>query len=133
MLSHVHRNRRAKRLPALRVILLVSSLGLTASFLVSAQPQTFSSGSTGADGPLNITAPGVTYFDPKALNINPKGDNIFHFTTITIASGSILKISEYKLHGAVYFLAQGDVTIHGAIDLGGDNSPGSTATVAEQS
>jgi hypothetical protein len=82
---------------------------------------------------LNITAPGVTYLDPKAMKLNPKGDNIFNFTTINIASGSVLKISEAKLHGPVYFLAQGDVVINGAIDLTGDNSPGPTPTAAEQS
>jgi hypothetical protein len=99
---------------------------------VGAQVQQFSSGSTGTDGALNITAPGVTYLDPKAMNINPKGDNIFNFTTITIANGSILKISEVKVHGPVYFLASGDVNINGVIDLRGDDSPGPTVTAAEQ-
>jgi hypothetical protein len=106
-------------------------VGLSTSH-VEAQVQQFSSGSTGSDGALNITAPGVTYLDPKAMMINPKGDNIFNFTTINIASGSVLKISEVKVHGPVYFLAQGDVNINGAIDLRGDDSPGATATAAEQ-
>lgn len=66
------------------------------------------------------------------MNIDPKGDNIFNFTTINIAAGSILKISEVKVHGPVYFLASGDVTIAGVIDISGDNSPGTTATAAEQ-
>lgn len=66
------------------------------------------------------------------MHIDPKGDNIFNFTTITIAAGSILKLSEVKLHGPVYFLAQGDVAINGVIDLSGDDSPGPTATAAEQ-
>jgi hypothetical protein len=105
---------------------------LIVSSRAGAQVQQFSSGSTGADGALNITAPGVTYLDPKAMNINANGDNIFNFTTINIASGSILKISEAKVHGPVYFLAQGDVTITGVIDLRGDDSPGPTATAAEQ-
>lgn len=93
---------------------------------------TFSSGSTGADGALNITAPGVTYLDPKAMHINAASDNIFHFTTITIASGSILKLSESRVHGPVYFLAQGDVIINGVIDLSGDSSPGDTTGAVEQ-
>ena len=92
----------------------------------------FNSGSDGSDGALNITAPGVTYLDPVAMKINPKGDNIFNFTTINIALGSILKISEVKVHGPVYFLASGDVTIAGVIDISGDGSPGTTATAAEQ-
>jgi hypothetical protein len=66
------------------------------------------------------------------MNINPAGDNIFNFTTITIATGSVLKISEVKIHGPVYFLAQNDVVINGTIDLRGDDSTGPTATAAEQ-
>jgi hypothetical protein len=81
---------------------------------------------------LNITAPGVTYLDPKAMMINPKGDNIFNFTTITIAAQSILKISELRVHGPVYFLAQGDVNIDGEIDISGDPSPSPTASVVDQ-
>jgi hypothetical protein len=108
------------------------AVGVLAGSRGQAQFQQFSSGSTGADGALNITAPGVTYLDPKAMSINPKGDNIFHFTTITIARGSILKISELKVHGPVFFLAQGDVVISGAIDVRGDNSPGPTVTATEQ-
>ena len=99
---------------------------------IGAQPQSFSSGSTGADGALNINAPGVTYLDPKVMKINAAGDNIFNFTTITIASGSTLKISESRVHGPVCFLAQGDVTINGTIDISGDNSLGPTSTATEQ-
>ena len=91
----------------------------------------FSSGSTGADGALNITTPGVTYFNPAALKLTT-GVNIFNFTTITIAAGSTLKFSESTFHGPVYFLASGDVTINGTLDLTGDNSPGPTLTAVQQ-
>jgi hypothetical protein len=107
-------------------------LGLFLSPRAGAQFPPFNSHSDGTDLALNITAPGVTYLDPKAMNIDANGDNIFNFTTINIASGSILKISELKVHGPIYFLAQSDVTINGVIDLRGDDSPGSTATAAEQ-
>src|SRR6185437_11241603 len=107
-------------------------IGLAASLHVGAQVRTFKSNSSGVDGALNITAPGVTYLDPKAMHLNAAGDNIFNFTTITIAAGSTLKLSEVKLHGPVYFLAQGDVVISGIIDLSGAASPGPTATAAEQ-
>lgn len=90
------------------------------------QSTTFSSGSTGADGALNITAPGVTYFNPTALGLNPAIPNIFNFTTINIASGSILKFTEEVFHGPVYFLASGNVTIAGGMDLTGDNGPDAT-------
>src|ERR1039458_86356 len=131
MSSHVRciRTRNPRALLSLAILLL---LGLVVSRRGGAQIQQFSSGSTGADGALNITAPGVTYLDPKAMSINPKGDNIFNFTTINIAAGSLLKISEVKVHGPVYFLAQGDVNIKGVIDISGLDSPGLTATAAEQ-
>ncbi len=117
---------------ALLAVLLMF-VGLTTATKLRAQTGVFSSGSTGSDGALNITAPGVTYLDPVAMNIDPKHDNIFNFTTINIATGSILKISEAKVHGPVYFLASGQVTISGVIDISGDWSPGPTPTAAEQS
>jgi hypothetical protein len=89
--------------------------------LGDSQPQTFSSGSTGADGALNITAPGVTYFNPTALSLNPAIPNIYNFTTITIAPGSTLKFTEEVFHGPVFFLASGNVTINGTLDLSGAN------------
>jgi hypothetical protein len=92
----------------------------------------FSSGSTGVDGALNITTPGVTFFDPKALKLTA-GTSIFNFTTITIAADSILKFSEAVFHGPVFFLASGDVINNGVILLDGDASPGPTASAAEQS
>jgi hypothetical protein len=94
--------------------------------------QQFNSTSDGSDGALNITAPGVTYLDPVALKLNPKNGNIFNFTTITIAKGSVLKLSDLKFHGPVFFLAQGDVVINGAIDLSGDDSPGPSQSPAEE-
>jgi hypothetical protein len=97
-----------------------------------AQPGTpFISGSTEVDGALNITAPGVTYFDPVAMKLT-KNTNIFNFTTITIAAGSTLKFWEGVFHGPVFLLASGDVTINGTLDLTGDNSPGPTASGAQQ-
>ena len=99
---------------------------------LGAQGKPFTSPSDGSDGDLNITAPGVTYFDPVALKLQPRNNNIFQFKTIKIASGSVLKLSESRLHGPVFFLVQGDVVINGAIDMTGDDSPGPTATAAEQ-
>src|SRR5206468_12349996 len=84
----------------------------------------FSSGSTGHEGALNITASGVTYFDPSVMNLNTVVPGIFNFTTINVASGSTLKLTENKYHGPVYFLASGDVTISGALDLYGDDGYG---------
>jgi hypothetical protein len=87
----------------------------------AARAQSFSSGSTGADGALTITAPGVTVFDPTKYA--PRSANIYNFTTITIADGATLKLSGTNLHGPVYFLASGDVNLNGSgtIDASGDS------------
>jgi hypothetical protein len=92
------------------------------------QAQTFSSGSTGADGALNLATPGIIYFDPKSFTppLNPAGDNIFNFTTINIAQGVTVKLSSKFLTGPVFWLATGTVTINGTIDLNGE--PGLTAS-----
>jgi len=105
---------------------------LVCCFRSEAQPgTTFSSASTGVDGALNITAPGVTYFNPTTLKLTAN-TNIFNFTTITIAAGSTLKFWEGVFHGPVFLLASGDVTINGVIDITGDASPGPTASAALQ-
>ena len=85
--------------------------------------QTFSSGSTGTDGALTYNTPGTYVFDPKTFTppLDPAGDNIFNFTTITIAAGVTVKLTGDVLNGPVVWLAQGAVTINGTIDLSGQN------------
>ena len=84
----------------------------------------FTSGSTGVDGALNYTAPGTVVFDPATLGLNPAGDNIFNFTTINIASGVTLKLTNNLMRGKpVIFLASGNVTIAGQINLDGATAP----------
>lgn len=58
------------------------------------------------------------------MNLNPVVPGIFNFTTINVASGSTLKFTENKYHGTVYFLASGDVTISGTLDLTGETTYG---------
>lgn len=96
--------------------------------------QSFSSGSTGADGPLTLTTPGTVLFDPKTFNppLNPAGDNVFHFTTITIGQGVTLKLTSKILTGPVYFLATGAVQIDGTIDLNGETGHTATASPADR-
>lgn len=96
-------------------------LPLTALQL-SASAQTFNSGSNGSDGALNLTTPGEIVFDPAKFNppLDPDGDNVFHFTTITIAAGVTVKLKNLPLRGKpVIWLASGDVKIEGTIDLSG--------------
>jgi hypothetical protein len=89
----------------------------------TALAQTFSSGSTGTDGALTYNTPGTYVFDPKTFSppLDPAGDNIFNFTTITIAAGVTVKLQGNVLNGPVVWLAQGAVTINGTIDLSGQD------------
>jgi hypothetical protein len=96
---------------------LLTGLLLALPNLVPAQ--TFSSGSTGADGAYSPTVSGD--FDPVALNINAAGDNIFNFTTINIPAGVTIRLRASKVRNApVTWLATGNVTIAGTINISGD-------------
>lgn len=101
-------------------VLLAAALVAATGLQADAQ---WTSGSNGSDGALNITAAGVTELDPVALGLDADGDNTFHFTTITIAAGSTLRLRGNKLRGrSVVWLASGAVNIAGTLDLSG--SPG---------
>ena len=73
---------------AIRWSTLVAMVFLTASS-VHAQ---FTSGSNGSDGMLPLTTPETIIFDPRALGLDKDGDNIYHFTTITIAQGVTVRL-----------------------------------------
>ncbi|HEY3547188.1 MAG TPA: hypothetical protein VGK17_14030 [Propionicimonas sp.] len=83
----------------------------------AAHAQAFSSGSTGADGPLNITA-------DTTLPLPPTG--ILNFTTITISPGFTLTFTKNASNTPVVMLATGDVLIGGSIvvSAGGLNIDG---------
>lgn len=85
--------------------------------------QTFNSGSTGADGALNLTTPGTVVFDPKTFSppLDPDGDGIYHFTTITIAAGVTVRLRGDIINVPVIWLAQGAVQINGVIDSSGQD------------
>ena len=99
----------------------------------------FSSGSTGSDGALNLTTAGTVLFDPVAMGLDPAGDNIFNFTTINIGPSTTLKLTANLVrNNSVIWLATGNVTIAGTIDLSGANgatmsssNPGATRSPAE--
>lgn len=90
-------------------IRLLLALGLVGG-LTGARAQTFSSGSDGSYGPMNITA--NTTLDLPA-------DGVFHCTTITIASGVTLTFNRNPLNTPVYLLATGAVTVNGDIVVSG--------------
>jgi len=79
----------------------------------SARAQLFSSGSTGADGALNIPSTSGT------VTLDLPADGIFHFTTIQIENGATLKFRHNALNTPAYLLATGDVVINGRIDVSG--------------
>src|SRR3990167_1328763 len=112
-------------------VALAALLVLLAGVPGSAQ---FSSGSTGADGALNLTTatPGVvggvlifnpadsTMFDNPTRVLDADGDHVYHFTTINIGAGLTVRLSNQFLNGPVYWLATGAVTINGILDLNGE-------------
>jgi hypothetical protein len=107
--------------PSQRILVAVALAVLFCSIqLVYAQPS-FNSGSTGADGALNLTTPGKIEFDPIALGLDKDGDNIFHFTTITIGPNVEVRLTARKINGPVFWLAKEDVKIEGTLDLSGED------------
>ena len=73
--------------------------------------QTFSSGSTGADGAFNPPTGTTT------LALPPSG--VFNFTTVNIPAGATVKITRNAANTPVTILASGNVTIAGIIDIRG--------------
>lgn len=94
---------------------------LSLAFATVAQAQ-FDSGSTGAYGPMNITA-NTTLPLPE--------DGIFHCTTINIAASTTLKFTRNSRNTPVYLLATGNVTINGTIDVSGSDGSNSLSSAAE--
>ena len=84
-----------------------------------AMAQTFSSGSTGADGAFNPTA-NVT------VPLPPSG--VFNYTTVNIPAGVTVRYLRNTGNTPVTILASGDVTIAGTIDVGGANGLGGSAS-----
>lgn len=84
------------------------------TFVVKAQ--TFSSGSTGADGALDLSADQI---------IQLPDSGILNFTTINIPADRILRFKRNLRNTPVIILAQGNVNIAGRIDVSADrNTPG---------
>ena len=107
----------------MRFSLQILTLALCGTVCVSlARAQSFSSGSTGSDGAYSPTVSGN--FDPVALGLDSSGDNVFNFTTINIPAGVTIRLGASKLrNAAVTWLATGNVTIAGTLDLTGMPGP----------
>jgi hypothetical protein len=88
---------------------------LLAGFCIWAPPfaaASFHSGSTGADGALDVT-------QNTELQLPP--DGVFNFTTVTVASGATLTFKKNEQNTPVTILATGDVVIQGTVDIRGKN------------
>lgn len=89
------------------------ALAAAVSLFTSLHPalgQTFNSGSTGADGPLNVTA---------NTNITVRPGGVYNYTTVNIAANQTLRYFRNTDNSPVVILASGDVTISGTIDVSG--------------
>lgn len=94
-------------------------VGLAISPVAHAQ---FNSGSNGSDGALSYTTAGTYTFDPAVMGLNPAGDNVFNFTTINIPVGVTVNMPADVLRNrSVIWLASGNVTIGGTLNLQGAN------------
>src|SRR5262249_39342331 len=106
-----------RRNPTGRLVCLAVVVALVALFAGEQRTgaQTWDSGSKGTDGPLSLTTPGTIVFDPRAFSppLDPDGDNIYHFTTITIGAGVTVRLADSHVHGPVFWLASGTVQIDG--------------------
>lgn len=85
---------------------------------------TFSSGSTGADGPFAPTA-------DVTLQVPDSG--VFNFTTVSIPSSVTVTFIRNANNTPVTILASGDVTIGGAIDVSGGNGSTNITTTGPYS
>lgn len=89
-------------------------IAFTALLLLSASPvlgQTFSSGSTGADGVFSPAA-GTT-------NITVRPGGVYNYTTVNIPVSATVRYIKNNDNAPVVILASGDVTISGTIDVSG--------------
>lgn len=93
------------------LILSLFSLSLTAS------AQSFSSGSTGADGALDLSS--------GNLDVQLPDSGVLNYTTINVPAGRALSFKRNLRNTPVILLAQGQVTIAGQIAVSADrNVPG---------
>ena len=111
-------------------------VGCLAALAALAQGPWTGSKSNGSDGALviNASTPGVNngvyLFDPVALGKDVDGDNIYHFTTITLTGISEVRLLQSKMRrpGPVVWLATGNVIIGTKLNLSGsDGHPASAS------
>jgi hypothetical protein len=97
----------------------IATIAFSLLWAQAASGQTFSSGSTGADGPLVVS--GV-----QTITVRPGG--VYNYTTVTIGINSTLNFVQGTDNSPVVMLATGDVTLNagGVISVNGSNGQGAT-------
>lgn len=95
---------------SLQVTIMGAILALAATFAGAAG---FNSGSTGADGPFNPTA---------NTTLTMPANGVFNFTTVNIPAGVTVTFTKNAANTPVIWLATGNVTIAGTVDVRGKNS-----------
>ncbi len=98
---------------------LITTVAFPLLWAQAALGQAFSSGSTGADGPLNVAG---------VVNITVRPGGVYNYTTVTIGINSTLNFLPGPDNSPVTMLATGDVTLNagGVISVGGSNGQGAT-------
>src|SRR3990172_11078991 len=79
--------------------------------------QSFSSGSTGADGAFTPTCTPT----PCTVTVPLPPSGVFHFTTISIPTNVTVAFTRNAANTPAILLATGTVTISGTIDVSGSN------------
>src|SRR5580765_5723316 len=79
---------------------------------VTTPAQTFSSGSTGADGALDLSS-----LNCSTCEVQLPDSGVLNYTTVSIPAGKILKFRRNLHNTPVVLLAQGSITVNGVIDL----------------
>jgi len=100
---------RRDRAAAIAVLFAISSPALA---------QSFSSGSTGADGVFNPTS---------SQTVTVRAGGAYNYTTVNIPSGVTVTYVRGADNAPVTILASGDVTVSGAISVSGTNGLGPTS------
>jgi hypothetical protein len=91
-----------------RIPIIISLLLL---FSLSTHAQSFSSGSTGADGPFNCSQSQVV------CDVQLPESGILNYTTVNVEGSSIVKFKRNFRNTPVIMLAQGNVVIAGQINV----------------
>ncbi|HVQ38097.1 MAG TPA: hypothetical protein VMS31_11225 [Pyrinomonadaceae bacterium] len=103
---------------------LTFSLAFVFALMLSAQGQSFSSGSTGADGALDLS----TMSCPSNIcQIQLPESGVLNYTTVSIPAGFTLNFKRNQHNTPVTLLAQGSVNISGVLDISasdGGKEPG---------